>query len=57
MNSRKPKQNVEIPAELPQERLQPVVPERSLRRPNPPRWQPISDIRVEFPKNVPSRLH
>jgi hypothetical protein len=57
MTSRKPEQHPEIPAELPQERLQWVVPDRSQKTPSLPRWRPTSDIRVEFPKKVPPRLH
>lgn len=58
MNSRKPKQNVEYPTELPEERLQWVVPDRTPKSPAPTApWRPTSDITVTFPEKRRSRLH
>jgi len=57
MNSRKPKDNVEYPVELPEPRLQVVVPDRSRKSPSLPSWKPISEIAIELPKNIRSRLH
>lgn len=57
MNSRKPKDNVEYPVELPEPRLQVVVPDPSPNAPSLPRWKPVSDITIELPKNIRSRLH
>jgi hypothetical protein len=58
MSSRKPEQKIEYPTELPEERLQWVVPDRTPRSPSPPApWRPTSDITVTFPERQRSRLH
>ncbi len=57
MNSRKPKHNNEHPVDLPQERLQWVVPDRKPKAPTPPGWKPSSDITVEIRRDIRSRLH
>ena len=58
MKSPKPEQDLEYLKDLPEERLQWVVPDRSPKAPTPPPcWQPTSDITVTFPEKRRSRLH
>ncbi len=58
MKSPKPEKDLEYLKELPEERLQWVVPDRTPKTPSaPPPWRPISDITVTFPEKRRSRLH
>jgi hypothetical protein len=58
MKSPKPEQDLERLKELPEERLQWVVPDRSSRSPSAPLpWRPVSEITVTFPDKGRSRLH
>jgi hypothetical protein len=58
MKSPKPEQDREYLKELPEERLQWVVPDRTPKAPTSPLpWRPTSDITVTFPERKRSRLH
>jgi len=58
MKSPKPERDLERHNELPEERLQWVVPDRNSKSPSAPLpWRPVSDITVTFPDKGRSRLH
>ncbi len=58
MKSPKPEQDLERLKELPEERLQWVVPDGAPKSPSSPLpWRPVSDITVTFPEKRRSRLH